>query len=64
VEQATGLGTEDYWRKFQSVLIADDRRIWNWLTELKSEISTVPEVVSPLRILDVVLWMLVDAGEL
>ncbi|MBB3750387.1 hypothetical protein FHT44_002848 [Mycolicibacterium sp. BK634] len=64
VEQATGLGTEDYWRKFQSVLIADDRRIWNWLTELKSEISTVPKVVSPLRILDVVLWMLVDAGEL
>lgn len=64
VEQATGLGTNDYWRKFQSVLVADDRRIWNWLVELECEISAVPKVVSPLRILDVILWMLVSAGEL
>lgn len=64
VGQATGLDTKDYWRKFQSVLTADDSRIWNWLIELKAEVSVIPDAVSPLRVLDVVLWMLVDAGEL
>jgi hypothetical protein len=62
VEQATGLDTKDYWRKFQSVLIADDRRIWNWLIELQAEVPVIPDTVSPLRVLDVVLWKLVDAG--
>lgn len=64
VEQATGLDTKDYWRKFQSVLVAHDRRIWNWLIELKAEVPNIPDTVSPLRVLDVVLWMLVDAGAL
>jgi hypothetical protein len=63
VEQATGLDTKDYWRKFQLVLTADDRRIWNWLIKLKAEVPAIPDAVSPLRVLDVVLWMLVDAGE-
>lgn len=64
VEQATGLDTKNYWRKFQSVLTADDRRIWNWLIELKAAIPIIPDAVSPLRVLDVVLWMLVDTGEI
>ncbi|AGB21676.1 hypothetical protein Mycsm_01259 [Mycobacterium sp. JS623] len=62
VEQATGLGTSDYWRHFQTVLVAEDRAVWNWLNQLRSEVSDVPAEVSPLRILDVLLWMSVEGG--
>lgn len=57
VEEATGLGTSDYWRKFQQVLVADDYAVWNWLTDLA---PSVPADVSNLRILDVLLWMTVE----
>ncbi|MGE2738040.1 DUF6308 family protein [Mycolicibacterium vaccae] len=62
VEQATGLDTIDYWRKFQAVLTADDRSIWTWLTEIRSEVPNLPAAVPNLRILDVLLWMSVDQG--
>ncbi len=57
VEDATGLNTVDYWRQFQSVLLADDRAIWNWLGELRDRVPDMPPGVSNLRILDVLLWM-------
>lgn len=60
VEQATGLDTSDYWRQFQTVLAADDRAIWTWLTQIHSAVPNVPAAVSKLRILDVLLWMTVD----
>jgi uncharacterized protein DUF6308 len=49
VEQATGLGTLDYWRRFQRVLTVDDRAIWHWLGELRSQAPNVPTKVSNLR---------------
>lgn len=54
VQEATGLDTIDYWRRFQRVLTVDDHAVWNWLTELRRE---VPSSVSALRVLDVLLWM-------
>jgi hypothetical protein len=62
VEHATGLGTLDYWRRFQRVLTADDSAIWNWLSELRSQAPSVPACASTLRILDVLLWMSVEDG--
>lgn len=59
VQQATGLGTDDYWRQFQTVLVADDRRIWKWLESIRAQVPELPDNVSTLRILDVILWMLV-----
>jgi hypothetical protein len=44
-------------------LTADDARIWAWLIDLKAETPAIPDAVSPLRVLDVVLWMLVDGIE-
>ena len=63
VEQATGLETLDYWRRFQRVLTGDDRSIWNWLNELRSHAVDVPDTVSTLRILDVLLWMSVENAQ-
>jgi hypothetical protein len=60
IERATGLSTDDYWRKFQTVLLADDKRIWNWLGQIRLGVADLPAHISTLRILDVVLWMLVD----
>lgn len=60
VEQATGLDTSDYWRRFQRVLTVDDYAVWNWLTDLRTHAPSVPPNVSNLRILDVLLWMAVD----
>ena len=57
VGQATGLDKTGYWRQFQIVLLADDRRIWDWLGALSAELDHLPIVVSRLRILDVLLWM-------
>jgi hypothetical protein len=60
VEKATGLDTSDYWRQFQSVLTADDHTVWKWLTDLRDLAPNVPNGVSNLRVLDVLLWMTVD----
>lgn len=60
VEQATGLDTSDYWRQFQSVLTADDHAVWKWLTDVRDLAMNVPDDVSNLRILDVMLWMMID----
>lgn len=60
VEKATGLDTADYWREFRSVLIADDRAVWKWLTDVRELAPNVPTGVSNLRVLDVLLWMTVD----
>lgn len=60
VEKATGLDTSDYWRQFQSVLIADDRAAWKWLGDVRDLATNVPNDVSNLRILDVLLWMTID----
>lgn len=57
VEEATGLDTDAYWRRFQEVLVADDRRIWLWLSTLRGMVADLPDGVSELRILDVLLWM-------
>jgi hypothetical protein len=62
VEQATGLGTRDYWRRFRQVLTADDRATWNWLGELRPHATNVPKEVSELRLLDVLLWMTVEGA--
>lgn len=62
VNEATGLGTLNYWERFQHVLIADDMRIWNWLGDLRSHAPSVPAEASDLRILDVLLWMSVKRG--
>ncbi len=64
VEQATRMDTIDYWWKFQTVLLDRDRRIWRWLGELKTQASCLPEEISTLRVLDVLLWMLVETGSL
>ena len=69
VQQATGLDTIDYWSKFRFVLDEDERRVWNWLSQLRSVATNVPKTVSELRVLDVLLWMSVNsdarnAGEL
>src|SRR6202043_119609 len=42
VEQATGLGTIDYWSKFQFILIDDQRLVWEWLRELRPLASNLP----------------------
>jgi hypothetical protein len=60
VKHGTGLGTKDYWRHFQTVLLADDKQIWNWLNGLRDDVVGLPQAVPTLRILDVVLWMLGD----
>lgn len=60
VEQATGLGTPDYWRRFQHVLTADDRAIWQWLGDLRTQALNVPDGLAELRNLDVLLWMSVE----
>ncbi|MGR6978377.1 DUF6308 family protein [Mycobacteroides abscessus] len=60
IEQATGLGTTSYWRKFQSVLVDDQRRVWNWLGELRMLSTSAPQSISELRILDILLWMSID----
>lgn len=57
VEQATGLNTVGYWWKFQYVLADDQRRVWDWLEELRSLASNLPETIPALRLLDVLLWM-------
>lgn len=63
VEEATGLDTSDYWRKFQTALRADDRAIWHWLTTLKREVSVLPAEVTPLRVLDILLWKSVEESK-
>ena len=60
VESATGLDTSDNWRKFQTVLRADDAAIWRWLTELKNEVPIIPAEITPLRVLDILLWKSVE----
>ena len=62
VEQATGLNTVDYWRKFQYVLADDQRLVWDWLGELRSLTPNLPSTIPQLRILDVLLWMSVHVG--
>jgi uncharacterized protein DUF6308 len=62
VEKATGLDTFDYWRRFKRVLTVDDKAVWNWLSDLNSQAPNVPAAVSPLRVLDVLLWMSVEGG--
>lgn len=63
VEQATGLATIGYWAKFQYVLADDNRRLWNWLGEVRSQAPDLSATVSELRVLDVLLWMSVAASE-
>ncbi|WP_084351092.1 DUF6308 family protein [Millisia brevis] len=60
VNEATGVDTPDSWRRFREVLVADDHTIWNWLGDVREEASIVPDIVSTLRLLDVILWMSVD----
>jgi hypothetical protein len=60
VESATGLDTTDYWRKFQIVLRADDAAIWRWLKQLKHDVAAIPAEVTPLRVLDVLLWKSIE----
>ncbi|MCV7421396.1 hypothetical protein H7K45_12665 [Mycobacterium yunnanensis] len=60
VEQATGVGTQNHWRNFRSVLTADDRAVWTWLAGLRSQVPDLPPSVSHLRLLDVLLWMSVS----
>jgi hypothetical protein len=64
IGEATGLDTDDNWRKFQTVLLADDRAIWNWLEHLRAQVPNLPSQVSTLRLLDVILWMLVKTDSL
>ncbi|MDQ1306584.1 MAG: hypothetical protein QG671_2416 [Actinomycetota bacterium] len=61
VEDATGLDTNGNWEKFRYVLTDDDRAVWDWLSGLRAEVPAVPSTVSELRILDVLLWMSVEA---
>jgi hypothetical protein len=61
VEQATGLGTIDYWSKFQRILADDQRLVWKWLREVRSLASNLPTSIPELRILDVLLWMSVES---
>ncbi|MGH3640761.1 MAG: DUF6308 family protein [Mycobacterium sp.] len=60
VEKATGLDTSAYWRQFQWVLTTDDHAVWTWLADVRELADNVPNGVSNLRILDVLLWMTVD----
>ncbi len=60
VEIATGLDTSDYWRKFQTVLRADNGAIWGWLRILKQGLPIIPAEVTPLRVLDILLWKSVE----
>lgn len=62
VERTTGLDTNDYWRRFQTVLLADERRIWCWLVDVRQQAAGVPASVTNLRILDVILWMIGSAN--
>lgn len=39
--------------------MADDSRIWNWLNEIRADVPELPDNVSTLRMVDVILWMLV-----
>lgn len=51
---------QEFWselREFQTLLLADDQKIWHWLGELRQEATDVPPGISNLRILDVVLGM-------
>lgn len=59
VGEATAMGTRDHWATFQSVLTADDRRIWDWLVGLTQEHDGM-HGVTPLRALDVLLWTWAD----
>lgn len=61
VEEATGLDTKCNWEKFRYVLTDDDRAVWDWLRGLRAAVPAVPATVSELRILDVLLWMSVEA---
>jgi hypothetical protein len=61
VERATGLGTIDYWSKFQYILADDQRLVWEWLRELRPLASNLPASIPELRILDVLLWMSVES---
>lgn len=61
VEEATGLDTNGNWEKFRYVLTDDDRAVWDWLSGLRAEVPAVPAMVSELRLLDVLLWMSVEA---
>lgn len=61
VAQATGLGPRGSWWRFQYVLNDDKRYVWEWLGELRTLASSVPESVSELRMLDVLLWMSVES---
>lgn len=60
VEKATGLHTVGYWWKFQYVLADDQRFVWDWLQELRALTPAMPETISELRILDVLLWMSIE----
>lgn len=60
VKEATGLATRDNWHSFRNVLVADDQSIWKWLSDVRAAVETVPEIVSNLRLLDIILWMSVD----
>jgi Family of unknown function (DUF6308) len=60
VEEATGLGTIDYWSKFHYVLADDQRLVWEWLRELRPLAPNMPASVPELRIFDVLLWMSVE----
>lgn len=62
VKQATGLGTTGYWRKFRSVLVDEQRCVWNWLGELRTFSTDTPQSISELRIVDVLLWMSINSG--
>jgi len=42
------------------VLRADDAAIWRWLTELKNEVPIIPAEITPLRVLDILLWKSVE----
>jgi hypothetical protein len=61
VEQATGMGTIDYWSKFQYILADDKRHVWKWLRRLPPLASNLPTSIPELRILDVLLWMSVES---
>ncbi|OBJ98366.1 DUF6308 family protein [Mycobacterium sp. 1245852.3] len=60
VEQATGLGPLGSWWRFQYVLNDDQRCVWDWLGGVRQLATNVPDSVSELRILDVLLWMSVE----
>ncbi len=62
VQKATGLDTLDYWAKFQSVLGDEQRAVWRWLCDLRALDIGVPQTVSELRLLDILLWMSVETS--